>query len=116
MKINKVQLHNYKNYKDFSVDFGSESTIFIGKNGTGKTNLIKAIKQLLSFIFSRRKDDSQYGFVSSSDRNVISYKPLDARYGKDEREDEYNYHYPISNTMCAALGNGEQLKWTFEKE
>lgn len=116
MKINKLQLHNYKNYKDFSVDFGSESTIFIGKNGTGKTNLIKAIKQLLSFIFSRRKDDSQYGFVSSSDRNVISYKPLDARYGKDEREDEYNYHYPISNTMCAALDNGEQLKWTFEKE
>lgn len=115
MKINKVQLHNYRNYKDCSVEFGSEATIFIGKNGTGKTNLIKAIKQLLSFIFSRRKDDSQYEFVSSSDRNVISYKPLDARYGKDEGEDKYSYHYPIANTMYATLGNGEHLNWTFEK-
>lgn len=116
MKINKVQLHNYRNYKDISVEFGSEATIFIGKNGTGKTNLIKAIKQLLSFIFSRRKDDSQYEFVSSSDRNVISYKTLDARYGKDEGENEYNYHYPIANTMYATLGNGEHLNWTFEKD
>lgn len=116
MKINKVQLHNYRNYKDCSVEFGSEATIFIGKNGTGKTNLIKAIKQLLSFIFSRRKDDSQYEFVSSSDRNVISYKPLDARYGKDEGEDKYSYHYPIANTMYATLGNGEHLNWTFEKD
>lgn len=116
MKINKVQLHNYRNYKDCSVEFGSEATIFIGKNGTGKTNLIKAIKQLLSFIFSRRKDDSQYEFVSSSDRNVISYKPLDARYGKDEGEDKYSYHYPIANTMYATLGNSEHLNWTFEKD
>ena len=116
MKINKVQLHNYRNYRDFSVDLGSEVTIFIGKNGTGKTNLIKAVKQLLSFIFSRRKDDSQYEFVSSSDRNVVSYKTLDARYGKDEGETEYNYHYPIANTMYATLADGERLNWTFEKD
>ena len=92
MRIDKVQLHNYRNYKDCTVDFGSEATIFIGKNGAGKTNLIKAIKQLLSFVFSRRKDEPQYGFIASSDRNVISFKPLDARYGKDEDETEYNYH------------------------
>ena len=116
MKINRVQLHNYRNYRDFSVDFGSEATIFIGKNGTGKTNLIKAIKQLLSFVFSRRKDEPQYRFISSSDRNVISFKPLDARYGKDEGEDEYNYHYPIANTLYATLGNNERLDWTFEKD
>lgn len=116
MKINKIQLHNYRNYRDFSVDFGSEVTIFIGKNGAGKTNLIKAIKQLLSFVFSRRKNEPQYGFISSSDRNVISFKPLDARYGMDKGEDEYNYHYPISNTLYVTLGNNEQLDWTFEKD
>lgn len=116
MKINRIQLHNYRNYRDFSVDFGSEVTIFIGKNGAGKTNLIKAIKQLLSFVFSRRKDEPQYEFISSSDRNVISFKPLDARYGKDEGEDEYNYHYPIVNSLYATLGNDERLDWTFEKD
>lgn len=116
MKITKLQLHNYRNYKDFSVEFGSEATILIGKNGAGKTNLIKSIKQLLSFVFSRRKDEPQFGFISSSDRNVISYKPLDARYGKDEGEEDFNYHYPIINTLYATLGNNEQLDWTFEKD
>ena len=52
MKLDRLQLRNYRNYKDFSVDFGSEVTIFIGKNGSGKTNMIKAVKQLLSFVFS----------------------------------------------------------------
>ncbi len=116
MKIEKIHLHNYRNYKDFSLSFGSEATIFIGKNGSGKTNMIKAIKQLLSFVFSRRKDEPQYGFIASSDRNVISYKPLDARYGKDDDEEEYNYHYPIANTLYATLSNGESLDWTFEKD
>lgn len=116
MKIDNLHLHNYRNYRDFSVDFGSKATIFIGKNGSGKTNMIKAIKQLLSFVFSRRKGEPQYGFISSSDRNVVSFKALDARYGKDEDEDEYNYHYPIINTLCATLSNGEQLDWTFEKD
>lgn len=118
MRIDRVQLHNYRNYKDCTVDFGSEVTIFIGKNGAGKTNLIKAIKQLLSFVFSRRKDEPQFQFIASSDRNVISFKPLDARYGKDEDEDEteYNYHYPIVNTLYATLGNNERLNWTFEKD
>lgn len=116
MKIDKIQLHNYRNYRDVSVDFGSETTIFIGKNGAGKTNLIKAIKQLLSFVFSRRKDEPQYSFISSSDRNVISFKPLDARYGKDEMEEEYDYHYPIVNTLYATLHNNEHLDWTFEKD
>ena len=116
MKIDRIQLHNYRNYRDFSVDFGSEATIFIGKNGAGKTNLIKAIKQLLSFVFSRRKDEPQYSFISSSDRNVISFKPLDARYGKDEMEEEFDYHYPIVNTLYATLDNNEHLDWTFEKD
>lgn len=116
MKINKVHLHNYRNYIDVSVEFGTEATIFIGKNGAGKTNLIKAIKQLLSFVFSRRKDEPQYSFISSSDRNVISFKPLDSRYGKDSEDFEYIYHYPIVNTLWASLGNCRQLSWTFEKD
>lgn len=116
MILDRLHLHNYRNYRDLSVSFGSEVTIFIGKNGSGKTNMIKAIKQLLSFVFSRRKDEPHYGFIASSDRNVISYKALDARYGKDKDEEDYDYHYPIVNTLYATLGNGELLDWTFEKD
>ncbi len=50
MKITRIHLNNYRNYRNISIDFGTEVTILIGKNGSGKTNLIKAIKQLLSFV------------------------------------------------------------------
>ena len=116
MKITQIDLKNYRNYRDISIKFGAEATIFIGKNGTGKTNLIKAIKQLLSFIFSRRKEEPQFVFIASSDRNVISFKPLDARYGKDDGESEYGYHYPIENTLYAILDNNDSLDCTFEKD
>lgn len=116
MKIKKILLNNYRNYKSLSVEFGTDATIFIGKNGAGKTNMIKAVKQLLSFVFSRRKDEPQYDFISSSDRNVVSFKPLDARFGKDDIDDDFNYHYPIENTMFAQLKDGKLLDWTFEKD
>lgn len=116
MKLNRIKLHNYRNYRDLEIDFGSETTIFIGKNGSGKTNLIRAVKQLLSFVFSRRKDEPQYKFISSSDRNVISFSPLDARFWKDADDYEDIYHYPIVNTLYATLKNGDLLGWTFEKD
>ena len=116
MKINSINLYNYRNYRNVSVEFGSQATIFIGKNGSGKTNMIKAVKQLLSFVFSHKKGEPQYEFISSSDRNVISFKTLDARYGKDENEFEYNYHYPIINTLHVTLENDRPLHWTFEKD
>ena len=115
MRITELTLHNYRNYRDFRIDFGSEVTVLIGKNGSGKTNMIKAVKQLLSFIFSRRKGERQFTFISSSDRNIVKYKPLDARYGKDEGDEEFFYHYPISCSMKCSLAEDIPLEWTFEK-
>ena len=54
MKIKNIQLNNYRNFEEYSIDFGKETTILIGKNGSGKTNLLLAIKHALSFIFSKK--------------------------------------------------------------
>ena len=43
MKINHIELKNFRNYKDCSVDFAPFINIFIGKNAQGKTNLLEAI-------------------------------------------------------------------------
>lgn len=116
MRITEVQLSNYRNYNEFKIEFGQKATVFIGKNGMGKTNLLAGIKQLMSFVFSRKKGEPQYEFIASSDRNVVSFKGLDARYGKDENEREFNYHYPIHLSMKAAVPNNENLFWVFQKE
>lgn len=43
MKINHIDLKNFRNYRDCSIDFHPYINIFIGKNAQGKTNLLEAI-------------------------------------------------------------------------
>lgn len=45
MKLDKLWIHEYKNLRDFSIDFDEESftTVLVGKNGTGKSNLLEAL-------------------------------------------------------------------------
>lgn len=43
MYFQKLQAHNFKNYKELSVSFSPEINIIIGPNGSGKTNLLDAL-------------------------------------------------------------------------
>lgn len=43
MKINSIELKNFRNYTDCSIEFDPFINIFIGQNAQGKTNLLEAI-------------------------------------------------------------------------
>ena len=43
MKIEKLSISNFRNYKNLSVSFDDKVNIFIGKNAQGKTNLLESI-------------------------------------------------------------------------
>lgn len=94
--------------------FGAQTTVLIGKNGTGKTNLISAIKHSLSFIFAKKKESQQYSFVASSDRKVASFSATDARYG-DISNGNKDYLYPIEITATGSSDN-VSLAWSFYKD
>jgi predicted ATP-binding protein involved in virulence len=114
MKLNNIHLRNYRNFRDYSISFASETTVFIGKNGMGKTNLISGIKQSLSFIFSKKKDEVQYEFIASSDQKVESFSASDALYAyKDNNQGDYSY--PIS-IMANATDKAKEINWEFYKE
>ncbi|GHT22153.1 hypothetical protein AGMMS4957_12000 [Bacteroidia bacterium] len=113
MRLKNIQLSNYRNFKNYSIDFGTETTIFIGKNGTGKTNLITAIKQSLSFIFSNRKEDIQYDFLASSEQKVESFMITDARYAYEDGQGFPKY--PVS-IKAKAEETAQIIQWEFYKE
>ena len=46
MVLEKLHLINFKNYEDTRVDFRGSVHCFLGKNGSGKTNLLEAIHYL----------------------------------------------------------------------
>lgn len=43
MKINNIEIHNFRNYENLNIDFNNNINIFIGNNGEGKTNILESI-------------------------------------------------------------------------
>jgi DNA replication and repair protein RecF len=46
MQLETLRLINFKNYAEAKVDFSSKINVLVGKNGSGKTNLLDAIYYL----------------------------------------------------------------------
>ena len=59
LQIQSIEYHNFRNYEDFKLDNIGESTLFIGPNAVGKTNLIEGI-QLLTAFHSFRNPKTEY--------------------------------------------------------
>ena len=46
VKINKIKLNNFRNFKNCEIIFRPNCNIFFGNNGCGKTNLLECISLL----------------------------------------------------------------------
>ncbi|MCX4383267.1 MAG: AAA family ATPase, partial [Parabacteroides distasonis] len=62
MILRHLDINGYHCYKETGFDFAKEVTVLIGKNGTGKSSLLKAICDSLSFIFN--SSEKSWGFSS----------------------------------------------------
>lgn len=108
--IKSVHLTNFRNYKETTLELGKRTTVIIGRNGTGKTNMITAIKRSLSFVFSKKKDAPQYDFVASSDQKVKTFSPTDSCF------EDGNYMYPVAIGVDMNLYDDENpLHWELRK-
>jgi len=59
MRLEKLQLLNFKNYQEVNLNFSSRINVLVGKNGSGKTNLLDAIFYL-SFTKSAFSSSDHY--------------------------------------------------------
>ncbi|KAF0386190.1 DNA replication/repair protein RecF [Pediococcus acidilactici] len=69
MYLKTLELHNFRNYADLSVEFGSGINVLLGENAQGKTNLLESI-YFLALTRSHR---------TSNDRGLIGWKAKEAR-------------------------------------
>ena len=73
MILKKITIENFRCFKNYEVDLTPGITVFIGKNGAGKTSLLNAIRYGLSVFFS---NDSTMGddllISGNPDLKVIS--------------------------------------------
>ena len=58
MFIKSIELKNFRNYKDLTIEFSSNKILLIGKNAQGKTNLLESLYYLSCLNSARAKTDS----------------------------------------------------------
>jgi len=80
MRLKSVFISEYKNLKEFTLNFDSHSfiDIFIGKNGSGKSNLFEAIilifKHLIEFDKGDKRTDYTYEILYDLEGKEHTYK------------------------------------------
>ncbi len=57
MRLDKLSLENFRNYKQISIDFGADLVLILGQNAAGKTNILESI-YFLSRLKSFRAPDN----------------------------------------------------------
>ena len=116
MKLKSLWIKDYKNLKDFSLDFekGNNLSILIGNNGSGKSNVLEAI----SGIFA----EAYRGVSNVLDSDYFLDYELDGKnYKLKKNNGKRIYHYdklPIPNgeiiqnlpSNVIALYSGEDLR------
>jgi len=110
MKLIETTFDNFRCFKQYEIKYGTEATVFIGKNGTGKSSVLSGIRRGLSFMFAKPKNFSK-NLATSNNAKVKSFEKLEANFDPISR----NYLYPIKNDF-KAIFNNHVLDWSLIKK
>lgn len=72
MRIDKIQIENFKNFEKLEVEFEKGVNLFVGSNGSGKTSILEAINVALGGFFSSQEQKMQRMIEISESRIVIA--------------------------------------------
>ncbi len=108
MKLKTIELQNYRCYENNDFHFGSDTTLIIGKNGTGKSSLLSAIRKGMTFIFSNSDGNK---LVKNNPNKVEGLNDWDTTF-KDYGE---GFQWPTNINYELDL-ESKPLNWQFHKD
>lgn len=109
MKLIETTFNNFRCFNSYTLRYGLETTVFFGKNGTGKSSILSGIRRGFSFMFAKPKGFSKNLSISNN-AQVRSYEKDDANFDFLHRA----YNYPIANKFIASF-KSEALAWSMVK-
>jgi len=109
MKLKDIEINNFHCYQKETFSFAKKVTILIGKNGSGKTSLLKALKNALSVFFTYSNKswncDSIVGNVP--DLKIANMKPQEIWHDNNMK--------PASEVRLAVTTTESHLNWSLIK-
>lgn len=100
MRLRSVEISQYKNLKDFKLTFDRRSSIdvFVGKNGTGKSNLFEALIEIFKHLSDYGKDTPKLNFDYAISYE-IKEKEKKISFSAGQLVINDRYHKNIGNTL-----------------
>ncbi len=77
-----IKLNNFRNFKQYSIEFSKNCNVFYGKNGSGKTNILEAIS-----LFNKGRGirkDQIINFIKYNEDNFVNFANFEETKGKYE--------------------------------
>lgn len=109
MQLIESTFNNFRCFKEYPIKYGIQTTVFIGKNGTGKSSILSGIRRGLSFMFAKPKNFKK-NLAISNNAKVKSFGKLEANFDPLLR----SYGYPIKNDFIGSFNN-ESINWSLVK-
>ncbi|MDR5824232.1 AAA family ATPase [Caballeronia sp. LZ043] len=108
MRLTSLELHNYRCYTSFTVSFELGFNVIAGVNGSGKTSLLKGIRDALApSTHYVAASDGYFEPLNDRDSVRISVEAFGSRY-------RFEPQYPMKLVANGQIG-GEALGWTVER-
>ncbi len=104
MLFHSIQIKNYRCYANLSVDFRQGMNVIAGVNGSGKTSLLKAVRETMTGFL---------GFLQVPNGDVQPLHDGDIRIQVTSKNGRYRFEpqYPASLTASASV-LGAKCTWT----
>lgn len=105
MYLEKLKLHNFRCYEKLEIDFNRQLTVLVGKNGSGKTNVLEAIAIALGTWFvgfnivnakgiNKRTDPLRKAYQIGATDDVQTQFPVEIEaWGKIEESKDQILHW-----------------------
>lgn len=116
MQLKKLWIKDYKNLKNFSLDFekGNHLSILIGNNGSGKSNVLEAISGIFAewngYPYTRFNTDYKVEYDYDGKNIVLEKNDKNITYNVDGVLLEDSKANPYLPSNVVALYSGEDLR------
>lgn len=110
MQIKETTFNNFRCFKEYTIKYGNQTTVFIGKNGTGKSSILSGLRRGLSFMFAKPKKFTK-NLATSNIATVKSFGGLEFNFDSILK----TYNSPLEVVFNANFQNSE-IRWSFLKE
>jgi predicted ATP-binding protein involved in virulence len=105
MRIDKLELQNFRGFERFALDLDPEFTLLLGRNGAGKTAVLEALAVAIGEWFTGlRQVAGQARYLKEDDVRQVGHM--------SEGVPSIEKVYPVKVTAQGTVAEGQSVTWT----